>query len=284
MQITMNNGCNDGYQTLFDDLIKEVFDFSFAPWFERNLWDERYESYAIIEDGKMLSNVSIFKMDMVVCGKTVRAHSFGAVATRKSERGKGLSKLLVSHVLNAYPEIPAFLSANPGVLNFYPRFGFRRVETYCPEIAVQINNVGIQALRLNLDDALIQKILNGHREYSDSLDSLNAQTVRIFHLLLDYKEGIYHLPGCDAILVAEQEGDRLLIADVITRAPVTFEAMKLELPFAGIRIVEFGFCPEWLGVSPDWKPIDMDTDEDPFFILGEWHFPLKYRFPIMSIT
>ena len=128
------------YERMFDYLIQEVFGFSFAPWFERKLWDERYESYSIVQDGIMLSNVCIFKTDMIVSGRKIRTHQFGAIATKEDMRKRGLSRHLIEHVLSLYPETPAFLSANPSVIDFYQRFGFRHVQTYRPRIAAVINN------------------------------------------------------------------------------------------------------------------------------------------------
>ena len=46
---------------------------------------------------------------------------------------------------------------------------------------------------------------------------------------------------------------------------------KPALPFFGETRVEFGFCPEWLGVTPNWEPVD--AEKEPFFIYGEWDLP-----------
>ena len=63
MRITINRSNTPIYEAMFDDLIQEVYGFSFAPWFARKLWDERYESYSIIQNGRILANVCIFKTD-----------------------------------------------------------------------------------------------------------------------------------------------------------------------------------------------------------------------------
>ena len=102
----------------------------------------------------------------------------------------------------------------------------------------------------------------------------------MFHLLLDYPDSIYRLPGCDVLAVVKQQGDRLFIADIIASEPVMFEAVRRELPFAGIHRVEFGFCPDWLGVSPEWNPAGTNH----YFIRGEWNLPENFRFPILSET
>ena len=282
MKLTMMCQNDQAYEKLFDDLIQDVFGFSFKPWFEKKLWDKRYESYSLIDDGCMLANVCIFKTDMLLDGQPFRSHQFGAVATRKSERGKGLSRRLMEHVLSKYPSVPAFLAANPGVIDFYPRFGFRRVQTFKPFVSCELEQKNRTAYKLHPDDDKIQSALNTRRCYSRLLDSINTQSVQMFHLMMDFPDQLYYLPGCDAIVIAEKEECRLLIADVISSKPVTFEQIKEELPFTGIKHIEFGFCPDWLGITPEWELVD--TDEQPYYIRGDWQLPKHFRFPALSET
>ena len=280
MTISMSNRCDLTYTTLYNDLIKEVFSFTFELWVARNLWDERYESYSIIENGKMLSNVSIFKTDMLVCGQPVRAHQFGAVATRKSERGKGLSRLLMEHVLNKYPDTPAFLGANDSVTDFYPHFGFRPVQTYRPVIDVEINNSNSK-IKCHPDDDIVQKVLYGKREFSNILDSVNTQPVKMCQMLTNslYKDHIFYLPGCEAIIIARQKNNILFLSDVFSPKQISFIKLCKHLPFFGISRVEFGFCPDWIGVTPCWEPLN-----EPYFIRGDWNLPEHFRFPVLSET
>jgi predicted N-acetyltransferase YhbS len=280
--ITVNKNNNPAYEQMFDNLIQEVFGFSFAPWLACKLWDERYESYSIIEKGKMLSNICMFKVDMLVNGKNIRAHQFGAVATRESERGKGLSRILMEYVLALYPNTPAFLASNSSVLDFYPKFGFRQVQTYRPGLRVGIDSALTNAVNHESDDVFIKNALSANRMYSSILDCTNAQPVQKFHLLLEYAEGIYHLPDCNAIIITEQNGDRLFLADVIAPEPILFDDLVNELPFKGVEYIEFGFCPDWLGIEPEWIPEDMD--ENPFFVRGDWDLPEFFRMPVMSQT
>ena len=281
MTVSVNRGNDPTYTAVFDDLIKEVFGFSFEPWLARNLWDDRYESHSIIENGKMLANVCIFKTDMIICGQQVRAHQLGAVATRAGERGKGFSRLLMNHVLDEYPETPAFLGANPSVIEFYPRFGFLPVQTYRPMINVAINNSANTGFKCTPDDEHVRKALYGKRIYSNLVDSVNTQTVEMCQMLTNdkYRDSIYYLPGCGAVIVARHVDGTLFLSDVVSRRPLTFDELIKELPFSGITFVEFGFCPDWLGIIPRWEPLD-----ELYFIRGEWSLPGKFRFPVMSET
>ncbi len=282
MKITTNYYSNPEYEAMYDDLIKETFGFSFAPWFERKLWDERYESYSIIENGRMLSNISIFKTNLLVVGKPVRAHQYGAVATRKSWRGKGLSRVIMEHINSLYPDVPAFLSANPSVLDFYPRFGFRRVTEYRPALDAKIDNPTAPIIMLKPDDEAVQSAIQNRTAYSSLVDSVNTQSVQMFHLLLEYTDAIYHLPKSDVVVVAEQTDEKLFVADVISDKPLKWSDIAAELPFVGVQRIEFGFCPDWLGVNAAWEPIS--GDGDPFFIKGSLELPERFIFPITSRT
>jgi len=282
MQITMNNKNNPEYEAMFDDLIQEVFGFSFSPWLEEELWDARYESYSIIENGVMLSNICIFKAEMIVRGEKVNAIQMGAVATRKSKRGNGLSRKLMQHVLDLYHDAPVFLDANPSVAAFYPKFGFKQIQVYSPEIAVEINNNPAQAVKYTLDDEAFTAALESRGCFSNELDCTNTQPIQIFHALMEYADDIYFLPELDVVVIAKQEGGALFIADIIAKHPVPFEELKKYLPFDNVDSVEFGFNPDWLGIVPEWTPADIE--EHQFFIKGSWNLPEYFTFPAMSIT
>ncbi|MCL2621316.1 MAG: GNAT family N-acetyltransferase [Defluviitaleaceae bacterium] len=282
MEIIFNNRNNPAYETMFNDLIQDVFGFSFAPWFEHLPWENCYESHSIVENGVMLSNVCVYKADIVINGKGLQAIQLGAVATRKSARGRGLSRMLMEHILSLYPNTPVYLYANPSVVGFYPRFGFKQAPMYKPEIGLKIDNDPAKAIKYNFDDPSFVSVLNGERCRSNIVDCINSQPIQMFHLMASYSNHIYHLPSLDIVVIAKQKDKRLLLADVIAKKPVAFELIKQELPFAGVDTVEFGFCPDWLGVEPTW--VLQDTDKEPFFIKGDWDLPEKYRFPVMSET
>jgi len=282
MHITVTSKNDPAFEAMFDNLIRDVFGFSFAPWLSRKVWNERYESYSIIQDGEMLSNVCIYKTDRRIGGQAVRAHQFGAVATRESERKRGLSRQLMDHVLSLYPDVPAFLYANPSVIDFYPQFGFRQADTYQPYIVATIDNPPGKVRQYSGEDAFVYRMLCGKRVYSDVVDCMNTQSIALFHLLLSYPEDLYFLSNCGALVVAKQEGNKLFLADVVCERPITFEELKKELPFFGIESVAFGFCPDWLGVQPNWEQID--GNKEPFFLRGDWNLPVLFRFPALSAT
>ena len=115
---------------MLNNLLKDVF-FDFQFWYDLNLWDENYESYSITDKGEIVSNICVYKAQILFNQKQYTALSVGAVATKKEYRGRGLSRLLMEHIIHKYDNVPMYLSANDSVVDFYPIFGFERVYENC---------------------------------------------------------------------------------------------------------------------------------------------------------
>lgn len=125
-QIVFSNNNDKKYEYMLNNLLKNIFlDFQF--WYDLNLWDDKYESYAIVERDEIVSNICVFKTQLVFNQKQYLALSIGAVATKEESRGKGYSKALMNHFISKYEGIPMYLSANESVVDFYPKFGFTRI-------------------------------------------------------------------------------------------------------------------------------------------------------------
>ena len=87
-----------------------------------------------------MANVCVFKTQALWRGRPHLALSLGAVCTDPLNRGKGYARALMERVFARYPDTPMYLSANEDVLNFYPRFGFRRVHEKLPALSIAIDN------------------------------------------------------------------------------------------------------------------------------------------------
>jgi len=98
MQITLCNKNDKEYQEKLNALQKPIFlDFQF--WYNLNLWDNNYESYSVMQNDEIISNICIYKTDILFAGKRCQALSVGAVATKEGYRGNGYSRLLMEHII-----------------------------------------------------------------------------------------------------------------------------------------------------------------------------------------
>lgn len=249
MHIALCNSDDKQYQRGWNALVTMVFqDFSF--WLDQNLWDTRYESYAIVEEGTFLSNINVFKTALLWDGKPVSALSIGAVCTHPAHRGKGYSRRLMEHILNRYPNTPMYLSANDSVLNFYPKFGFEPAYEKLPVIEASLDGT-TPAVQLAYADPKVWAYVHGRVNFSAVLDCTNTDIVTMFDVRQDgLEQCLYELPDIQTMIVARQSGETLRLIGVFALRPVTWSQIMPRLPFAGVRRVEFGFMPDALDVGP----------------------------------
>jgi len=277
MQIHFCNSNDKEYQKRLNAFIAPIFlDFQF--WYDLNLWDENYESYSIMQDDEIVSNLCLYKTEIVINGKKLQALQMGAVATKKELQGRGYARLLMEHVLNKYPTTPMYLYANNTVLDFYPKFGFTRADEKLPVTEYEINNE-IAPVKLKFDDPLVWQHVSNRVNFSQELDCLNTASLNMFHIHLGYlKDHIYHLPELETIVIATND-DELKIWGVFSQREITFAELAEHLPFTGVDEVVFGFMPCW----PDLEYELIEHETEPKFVRGDCDFS-GLKFPELSMT
>lgn len=110
----------------------QTFGLNFKSWFEHGYWGEKYIPYSYVENNKIVANASVNVLDLIIDGKQHRAIQIGTVMTHPDYRHQGLSKHLMNRILEEYENKYdiMYLFANESVLDFYPKFGFRRIEQH----------------------------------------------------------------------------------------------------------------------------------------------------------
>lgn len=280
MKVNFQNHNQADYERLFNELMLTAFGCSFAAWHQKRLWTESYESYSIIEDGRMLANICLFKTDLVIFEHKLRAGQLGAVATHPEHRGRGLSGSLMKYILQLYPTLPMFLFANSSVLEYYPRFGFKRIFESRPRLEIEFSQAENSARRLSSSDPLIQNYLANARQLS-KLYCSNGRSVEWFHFLISYADHIYHLPGSEALVIAVEEGEEIFIPYLNAPAGAGPKILR-GLPFKGRKTLRFGFTPDQKLCSFHWE---IETsDDEAMFVRGAFPFPEIFAFPAMSKT
>lgn len=279
MRISFNNRSDKEYQYKLNNLLKNIFlDFQF--WYDLNLWDENYESYSIIENNQIVSNICVFKTQILFKQKQYTALSLGAVATKEEYRGKGLSRILMEHIIEKYDGVPMYLSANDGVVNFYPKFGFKRVYEKLPIYKCEINN-DKNSIKLQYNNPKVLEYVYKRRNFSQKLDCLNTKSINIFHIYWGYlKSCIYELPEIETLVIAKQNGTILKIMGVFSLRNISFSELVSFLPFSNIDRIEFGFMPYWADVNY----IMEEYETDPLFVRGLSCDLGDFKFPELSIT
>lgn len=279
MKISFCNGNDKEYQFMLNNLLKNIFlDFQF--WYDLNLWDENYESYSIIENNEIVSNICVFKTQILFDQKQYSALSFGAVATKEEYRGRGLSRVLIEHIVNKYDNVPMYLAANDSVVDFYPRFGFNRIYEKLPVCECKINNKATPN-KLCYDDPKVWNYVYNRVNFSQKLDCLNTANINIFHIYFGYlKDCIYELPEINTMVIAEQEGEILKLIGVFSKKDISFFDLVRYLPFTNVKRIEFGFMPYW----SDINFVMEEYETDPLFARGLRCDLGDFKFPELSTT
>jgi predicted N-acetyltransferase YhbS len=237
----------------FCTFVQSVFKGAdFHLWAAHGGWSEDYEVWVVLDAGQIVSGAGMMRMDLVIHGRRQAGWQIGAVATTPAWRGRGLSRLVLHAMLDqvdAQGEAPVFLFANSSVLDFYPRFGFRRVMQQQYRAEVDITPQPGHAVDLDIHDPAQREVLAQSYRRARPVDAkfsvVDYYPAAIFHLL-HLPRRCVHLPQHDAMLILRQEGDRLYLDDVVAEASLDLRAI---LPFviaAPVRSIEFGFRPAGL--------------------------------------
>lgn len=110
-------------------LTQAAFGFDFEAWAARGFCARgAYVPYSFEEDGRILSNVSVNRMEFCLNGEKRRWLQLGTVATREDMRGRGLARRLVEIALADSMDgcDGVYLFANPEAAGFYEKCGFIR--------------------------------------------------------------------------------------------------------------------------------------------------------------
>ncbi|MBS1369659.1 MAG: GNAT family N-acetyltransferase [Lentisphaeria bacterium] len=277
LPLRTRNSHDPQYAAALNALMREAFGFDFDYWFRLGMWNGKYESSAIFDGGRMIAHAGLIRMKLRVAGEERRAIQINGVACTRDERGRGHVRRLLDGILRRYSGTPAYLFANDSVLGFYPKFGFVPAAMKLPVADEAVDNPvpPVRALPGELRE------LAAKRRIPSALFSVNDDfEVRCFHLYGEFADRLYRLaPGIAA--AAEAEGDTLKLHELFSDRPVRWETLAPLLPFRGIRRVEFGFCPDRLGINFRWEE---PAEPENLFLHGPWRLPENFLIPEFSRT
>lgn len=111
----------------FNLLAKQTFGIDFETWYQYGFYDHSYVCHSFVENGRVISNVSATKMQLIIDGKDINAIQIGTVMTCPECRMSGLAGRLMHTVIEEYEphNYMIILFPNETVMDFYPRFSFR---------------------------------------------------------------------------------------------------------------------------------------------------------------
>jgi predicted N-acetyltransferase YhbS len=263
--------------------------FSFRDWFARGFWPDTFIPCSLIDDGVVISSVSISQMKIWLDGRLVDAVQFGAVGTIPEYRNQGLSRLLMEYAINQYEKSTdlMFLFANETVVDFYPKFGFRPAHDTAFYNNSDIPAAAFAARKLNVNDgadmALIVRLLKSRLPITRLFGASGYEYITLWHVLNVFPERLLYLEDDDIIVIASQKENRLHVWDIIFDRSFDLAAVLPKVISGdGVDSVYYYFSPDILGYSYDGVEAD---EESPLFVRGD--FPIDgrtFKFPATAQT
>ncbi|WP_062109584.1 GNAT family N-acetyltransferase [Bacillus niameyensis] len=274
----------------FFELANSVFGIDFKKWYESGFWGGSYIPFSYVDEGRVVANVSLNVLDLLVDGKQHTALQIGTVMTEPHYRNRGLSKSLLNRVLEEYKNKCDFiyLFANQSVLDFYPKFGFNKVE----EFQYTTDFSSDQKVKNKLYKLDSEKIADLHFIYefakervpvSQRFATLNSQGIFMYYCLNVFCDNLYYLDSEDAIVIFNKAENQIDIFDIISKNEMNINRILNTIVGKGRKKIVFHYTPDYEGMIFERNPIQCD---DTLFVLtnGNYIFPERVKHPITSIA
>jgi GNAT superfamily N-acetyltransferase len=265
-------------------LIRAVFTRAdFQRWIEWGCWNADYQAYALFDGDTPVANVSRTRTRLLLDGQECRGWQLGAVCCLPAYRGGGRAKRLMQAVLADCNDDPVLLFANPNVLDFYPRFGFRPREEWIFGVEHVAVPAASRAPALDPADpamrALILRLAADGRACSERFGARGHGEIILWYLANGFTAApLQPLP--DVLVFCQQADDSLTIDEVLCANEIDLPTLLPQLIEAPIRRVRFGFTPDrWW---PQARPVGIDADAD-LFVRG-FDPAGAHRFPLLART
>ncbi len=278
---------NEKLKESFNALAMKTFEIDFRGWYNRGYWNDKYIPYSFVDDGKVISNASVNKMSVIINGKTYKGIQIGTVMTDENYHNQGLAKQLMQHIIKEHENTCDFmyLFANNTVLDFYPKFGFTRLNEseFSLDLAkspIQMNmDAKVKHLTIENNLALLEKFAKNRHVNSTILDVKHNEGLLMFYFTLALQEAIFYVEELETIVLMEEEEDTLHIFDIISLNVLNVEAVLANIVKETTKKVIFYFTPDFK--IEGMVATIMPNDDDALFVLtkqslleGNFMFPL----------
>ena len=268
MKIEFNYRENEDLRRSFNELAEKVFGLNFENWYKNGFWKDNYIPYSVIEDGKVVSNVSVNACNMNYGGRVVKLIQLGTIMTDPDYRGKGYSRILMERVISDYKDKVdgIYLFANDSVLDFYPRFGFKTGKEY--QYSKDVNNtdedrtVMVPMADKEAWDKMVRLITE--KEQNSKFYMVENTGLYMFYLSQFMQENTFYIESCDSYAVAEIEDDTLILHTIIGKGDVD----KVISAFgSNIKKVVLNFTPD---VTYGFEENELHEEDTTLFVMGKF--------------
>ncbi len=254
----------------FNTLARNTFGIQFEDWYKLGYWTKNYIPYSIKDGDVIVSNVSVNLMEFNQCGSMKKYIQLGTVMTDKNYRSLGLNGYLMKQVIEDYKDKcnGIYLFANDSVLDYYPKFGFRKANEYQYSRKLSLTGSrGVSPFPLSDKEALeeMERIITACKPCGQM--AMNNMGLQMFYLSSFMKNTVYYVEEQQAYVVAEEEAGNLVLHEVFAAGEVDVTAIAAAFGNQNQKVI-LGFVPDKQKNYDRELLIEEDTT---LFVLGnDW--------------
>jgi len=283
---------NDKYRKRFNELAIKTFSINFDEWYKEGYLGEEYINYSFLCENKVVANVSVNKFNIICNGKLKKAIQLGTVMTDENYRNKGLIRKLMDKVLKEYEYYDLiYLFANDSVLDFYPKFGFKRVieGKYQMDIKevneLELNNDKVIKLDLkNEEHKIITKRLTENRvPISRKLGVVNDSWPLKLCCNYGFREDLYYIKEEDTIIILRRENNVVNLFDVLSEDDFDLDNIISKVIRKEDKSIQFNFIPKSKKYKIQFE-LEENTEDTLFVKEGKGNLEDGILFPKTSHT
>lgn len=239
---------NKQLRSSFNRLTHKTFGFDFEEWYHHGYWKEHYIPHALLDGDEVVANVSVSVIDFFVLGEKKRGAQIGTVMTDDGYRNLGLSRYLMERVLEEWRNKcdSIYLFANDSVLNFYPKFGFVRVDEYQHTKEISGEKVTSVPEKLDMLNDENRTFLKNRINQSTLLSKFGMSandSLIMFYYTSFIMEDVYHLETLNTTVIAEYDNETLCIKEIFSEEEVHLDDVVKAMSNEEVKKVVMGFTP-----------------------------------------
>lgn len=230
----------------FNRLAGQIFGLDFENWYQNGYWKNNYIPYSILKEDEVLANVSVSPMVFRENGVQRQYIQLGTVMTTKACRNQGMIRQLMEEIQRDYEGKTEgwFLFANESVLDFYPKFGYRRSDEfeYAKNVTIDQDATAVK-IQIGESDEIF-RLKRGMKEScpQSSLWLESHEELTMFYALDYMSKDIYFIPEQGAYVFAVLKKDQLHLQQVFAREKVDLD--RIAAAFGReVKSLVLGFSP-----------------------------------------
>lgn len=284
MEIIKNYRRDPALRASFNALAEATFGLNFENWYRLGFWGENYTPYSVLEEGKIVANVSLNRTDLVMDGQRKRIYQLGTVMTAPEYRNRGFIRAIMAQIEKDTADADGiYLFANDSVVDFYPKFGFTPNKEYVHTKTLTQTEAPTMT-RIPMDTPENREMLAAAMAYSTfptACHMVDNPGLIFFYTAQFMQDCVYYSEALNTWAIAEPEDGTLLLHNVFTHRPVSLNAILAAFG-PEVKEVTLGFTPaDTEGFTcAQWKEEDCN-----FFTKGpafEGFDRKKRRIPTLS--